>query len=212
MPRAWGDDSRRLRPVMGVATSFAAGTGAACGCGARRDVERLRVQEADSPPDWWGMKRDGAIGAGPGADDDATLVDARAATSSASDTSDTETVREREELLAAAAGAPQRSRAVLVVAVVTSQPVPVPVPPLLLPPPPPGSPASLLASSMPSTLMLLRRPLRRSRSMPCHISSVTPKRSRHLRSWRARESGRVSGLWHMAQGEGWPPCLAVLLR
>jgi hypothetical protein len=206
MPRAWGDDSRRLRPFMGVATSFAGGTGVACG--ARRDVERLRVQEPDSPPDWWGMKREGAMGAGPGADD-ATLVDARAATSSASDTSDTETVREREELVAAAAGAPQRSRAVLVVAaaVVTSQPVPVPVPPLPL-----GSPASLLASSMPSTLMLLRRPLRRSRSMPCHISSVTPKRSRHLRSWRARESGRVSGLWHMAQGEGWPPCLAVLLR
>jgi hypothetical protein len=197
-----------LRPSMGVATSFAAGTGATCGV--RRDVERLRVQETDSPPDWWGMKRDGAIGAGPGADD-ATLVDSSAAMSSASDTSDTETVREREELVGTAADAPQRSRAVLVVAVVTSQPIPAPVPPPL-PLPPPGSPASLLASSMPSTLMLLRRPLRRSRSMPCHISSVTPKRSRHLRSWRARESGRVSGLWHMAQGEGCPPCLAVLLR
>lgn len=150
------------------------------------------------------MNRDVAIEAGPGPGaEDATLVDASAATSSESETSDTETVREREELAAAAAAPPppQRcSRPVLVVAVVASQAVPLP------------SPASLFASSVPSTLMLLRRPRCRSRSIPCHISSVTPKRSRHRRSWRARESGRVNGLWHMAQGEGWPPCLAVLLR
>jgi len=152
------------------------------------------------------MNRDVAIEAGPGPGaDDATLVDASAATSSESETSDTETVREREELAAAAAAPPppppQRcSRPVLVVAVVASQAVPLP------------SPTSLFASSVPSTLILLRRPRCRSRSIPCHISSVTPKRSRHRRSWRARESGRVNGLWHMAQGEGWPPCLAVLLR
>jgi hypothetical protein len=41
---------------------------------------------------------------------------------------------------------------------------------------------------------------------------VTPKRSRQRRSWRERESGRVSGLWQIAHGEGWPPWRAVLLR
>ena len=194
MLRAWGDESRRLRPFMGMATSFADGRGVRCGCGwgARRDAERLRVPEApNSSLDWRGMYREVGIGEGAGADD-ATWVDASAATSSASETSDTETVREREEPLTRPPPPPQCSRPVLAEAVAASQS--------------PLSPANcLFASSGPSTLMLLRRPRCRSRSIPCHISSVTPKRSRHRRSWRARESGRVSGLWHIAQGEGWPP-------
>lgn len=157
------------------------------GWGVRRDAERLRVQELGSP--CAETNRGATTGAGA---DDATCVEANAAArSAASEVSDTETVREREELLPAP---PQRSRAV------PSQ-VNTPL-----------SPGSLFASSEPSTLMLLRRPRCRSRSMPCHISSVTPKRSRHRRSWRARESGRVRGLWHMAHGDGCPPCLAVLLR
>lgn len=169
-------------------------------CGVRRDVERLRVQGLGSPG--WGAKRDS--GAEPGAKEgaeDATWADANAAARSfGSERSDIEGARERDETL--------------------PPPLPLPPPPRSCPAtvgsPPPfpalSSPGSLFASSTLSTLMLLRRPRCRSRSMPCHISSVTPKRSRHLRSWRARESGRVSGLWQMAHGEGWPPCLAVLLR
>jgi hypothetical protein len=173
------------------------------GCGVRRDVERLRVQGVGSPG--WGANR--AAGAEARVEEeDATWADANAATSSlGSETSDIETARVRDETLPPPLppppGPPPPAR---------SRPVAEAVSPPPLPPLP--SPGSLLCSSTLSTLMLLRRPRCRSRSMPCHISSVTPKRSRHLRSWRARESGRVSGLWHMAQGEGWPPCLAVLLR
>jgi hypothetical protein len=155
-------------------------------CGVRREVERLRVQGLGSPG--CGAKRDS--GAEPGAKvgaEDATWADANAAARSfGSETSDIDGARERDETL----------------------PPPLPPPPRSCPaavgspPPPLSSPRSLFASSTLSTLMLLRRPRCRSRSMPCHISSVTPKRSRHLRSWRARESGRVSGLWQMAHGEG----------
>jgi len=168
------------------------------GCGLRRDVERLRVQELGSPG--WEAKRDS--GAEPGENvgaEDATWADANAAARSfGSERSDIDAARERDETLPPALPPPPRPCP----AAVGSPP---PFPPL-------SSPGSLFASSTLSTLMLLRRPRCRSRSMPCHISSVTPKRSRHLRSWRARESGRVSGLWQMAHGEGWPPCLAVLLR
>jgi hypothetical protein len=68
--------------------------------GARREVERLRVQDPGSSG--WGTNRVG-MGA-----DDATRADANAAVSSAAsevEASDTETVREREEPL------PQASRA-----------------------------------------------------------------------------------------------------
>lgn len=168
------------------------------GCGFRRDVERLRVQGLGSP--CWGAKRDS--GAEPGTKveaEDATWADANAAARSlGSERSDIEGARERDETLPPPLPPAARSCPALLGS-------PPPFPPL-------SSPGSLFASSTLSTLMLLRRLRCRSRSMPCHISSVTPKRSRHLRSWRARESGRVSGLWQMAHGEGWPPCLAVLLR
>ena len=167
------------------------------GCGVRKDDERLRVQGLGSP----GREANRAAGGEARADvgaEDATWADANAAASSlGSETSDIEAARERDELLPPPPPPPR------------SRPVPAMSPPPL---PPLPSPGCLFVSSTLSTLMLLRRPRCRSRSMPCHISSVTPKRSRHLRSWRARESGRVSGLWHIAHGEGWPPCLAVLLR
>jgi hypothetical protein len=127
--------------------------------GARRDVERLRVQDSGSPG--CATKRvatDGTVA------DDPTRADSSAAVVSAmSEVSDTETVREREEPL------PQASRAMGV----WSQPV-LPFAPV--------SPGSLAASSGPSPLTLFLRPRCRSRSMPRHISSVTPKRSRHRRS------------------------------
>ena len=155
----------------------------------RREVERLRVQELGSPG--CAAKRDS--GAEPGAKagaEDATWADANAAARPfGSETSDIEGARERDETLPPPLPPPPPR----------SCPAAVGSPP---PPLPPLSSPGLFASSTLSTLMLLRRPRCRSRSMPCHISSVTPKRSRHLRSWRARESGRVSGLWQMAHGEG----------
>jgi hypothetical protein len=140
--------------------------------GARRDVERLRVQDPGSPG--WATNRVATTGVE--AEDGATWVDSNAAVSSAaSDVSDTETVREREEPL------PQASRTAVGWWWLLSQAA------VLLPPPPPPrapllSPGRLGSSSGPSALMLFRRPRCRSRSIPRHISSVTPKRSRQRRS------------------------------
>ncbi|KAI0295162.1 hypothetical protein B0F90DRAFT_1752395, partial [Multifurca ochricompacta] len=64
----------------------------------------------------------------------------------------------------------------LITSSVLPPPVPVPMP---------------VPVPVPSTLILFLRPRCRSRSIPRHISSVTPKRSRHRRSCLARESGRV---------------------
>ena len=171
---------------------------------ARREAERPRVQETGSPG--WATKRVGAIGdedagteEGPGALE-ATRAEANAVARSASENSEMETVRERE------GPAPRRSCGKLVLLLLLVM--------MLLGPSPLLSATALRGrpSSMPSMLMLFLRPRCRSRSMLRHISSVTPKRSRQRRSWRARESGRVSGLWQMAHGEGWPPWRAVLLR
>ena len=155
------------------------------GGGGRASIEedRARVQEPGSPG--CATKRGDGVGRGAL---EATRAEAKACVSSAeSETSDMETVRERE-------GPVRRSC-----------PCGIGMP--MLGPSPVLSPMALkdCPSSTPSILMLFLRPRCRSRSIPRHISSVTPKRSRQRRSCRARESGRVSGLWQMAHGEGWPP-------
>ncbi|KAH9041899.1 hypothetical protein EDB83DRAFT_1613348 [Lactarius deliciosus] len=184
--REGGEDASGCRGRLLRATP-----GGGCKGPARREAERPRVQEPGAPG--WATKRVAIIGdaeAGPGALD-ATRADANAvARSAASEISEMETVRERE-------GPARRSCG---------------IPPPLMPELSPALSATALRASTPSMLTLFLRPRCRSRSIPRHISSVTPKRSRQRRSWRARESGRVSGLWQMAHGEGWPPWRAVLLR
>src|SRR6266403_5080682 len=149
-----------------MAASFVDGDGdeaattVGTGCGVRRDVERLRVHGRLGSPGW-GAKR--VVGAEAGV---ATWADANAAASSfGSETSDIEGARERDETLQPPLPLPPPPPPRSCPAAVESPP---PFPPL-------PSPGSLFASSTLSTLMLLRRPRCRSRSMPCHISSVTPK-------------------------------------
>ena len=78
----------------GDEAAMAVGTG----CGARRDVERLRVQGLGSPG--WGAKRDSGADAGAKGAEDATWADANAAARSfGSETSDIEGARERDETL-----------------------------------------------------------------------------------------------------------------
>jgi hypothetical protein len=53
--REWGDDSRRFRPFKFIPASSVdeggdeAAAAEGCGCGVRRDAERLRVQGVGSP-------------------------------------------------------------------------------------------------------------------------------------------------------------------
>jgi hypothetical protein len=182
--REGGEDASgcRVRPLK---------AGAGGGGRASIEEERARVQEPGSPG--WATKRGDEMAIEGRGALEATRAEAKAVVSSAeSETSEMETVREREGTVRRSCG--------------MAMP--------MLGPSPVHSPIAVkdCPSSPPSMLMLFLRPRCRSRSIPRHISSVTPKRSRQRRSWRARESGRVSGLWQMAHGEGWPPWRAVLLR